>query len=73
MSLVRRLSTVVALVAAICLTGVIAPPADAQNVLRVVMHSDLTIVDPIWTTVLAVNRLGDGLRGLLDPRIRKQI
>ena len=27
-----------------------APPAAAESTLRVVMHSDLKIVDPIWTT-----------------------
>ncbi len=28
----------------------LARPAVAQTTLRVVMHSDLKIVDPIWTT-----------------------
>ena len=34
-------------VAAICLA---VPAASAQTTLRVVKHSDLKIVDPIWTT-----------------------
>jgi ABC-type transport system substrate-binding protein len=57
-ALVRRLSPVLAVVAAASLTGVIAPPADAQNVLRVVMHSHLKIVDPIWTTAYITRNHG---------------
>jgi peptide/nickel transport system substrate-binding protein len=30
--------------------GVVAPVAAQEDVLRVVMHSDLKIIDPIWTT-----------------------
>jgi len=29
-----------------------SPPAMAETVLRAVMHSDLKIIDPIWTTAL---------------------
>src|SRR5215813_222784 len=29
-----------------------SPPASAETVLRAVMHSDLKIIDPIWTTAL---------------------
>ena len=29
-----------------------ASPAPAETVLRAVMHSDLKIIDPIWTTAL---------------------
>ena len=29
-----------------------AQPAPAETVLRAVMHSDLKIIDPIWTTAL---------------------
>ena len=29
-----------------------ATPAPAETVLRAVMHSDLKIIDPIWTTAL---------------------
>jgi peptide/nickel transport system substrate-binding protein len=40
-----------------CLTG--APqPASAETVLKVVMHSDLKIVDPIWTTAYIVRNHG---------------
>src|SRR5262245_11317458 len=37
------------LVSVVALTG-LASQAAAQTTLRVVMHSDLKIVDPIWTT-----------------------
>ncbi|MEK7371091.1 MAG: ABC transporter substrate-binding protein [candidate division NC10 bacterium] len=33
-------------------------PAEAQTVLRVVMHSDLKILDPIWTTAYIVRNHG---------------
>jgi peptide/nickel transport system substrate-binding protein len=33
-------------------------PADAETTLRVVMHSDLKIVDPIWTTAYIVRNHG---------------
>jgi peptide/nickel transport system substrate-binding protein len=39
-----------ALVAALGLAS--AAPASAETVLRVSMHSDLKIIDPIWTTAL---------------------
>src|SRR6187455_500479 len=41
-----------AMLAAICSAGLAvgATPAPAQTTLRAVMHSDLKIVDPIWTT-----------------------
>ena len=49
MTSIRRL-------AAACLTASLvwclaegAPPARAETTLKVVMHSDLKIVDPIWT------------------------
>ena len=35
-----------------------AAPAAAQNTLRVVMHSDLKIIDPIWTTAYIVRNHG---------------
>ena len=35
-----------------------APPAHAETVLKVVMHSDLKIVDPIWTTAYIVRNHG---------------
>jgi len=34
------------------------PPATAETTLRVVMHSDLKIVDPIWTTAYIVRNHG---------------
>jgi peptide/nickel transport system substrate-binding protein len=51
-----RLSSLVAL-AAVCVAGAVAP-AHAQNTLRVVMHSDLKIVDPIWTTAYITRNHG---------------
>ena len=33
-----------------CVAAALAVPAAAQTTLRVVKHSDLKIVDPIWTT-----------------------
>src|SRR3989454_12604733 len=35
-----------------------APPVAAETTLRVVMHSDLKIVDPIWTTAYIVRNHG---------------
>src|SRR6478736_8855018 len=46
-----------ALVAAAALSGLSAP-ADAQKTLRAVMHSDLKILDPIWTTAYIVRNHG---------------
>jgi peptide/nickel transport system substrate-binding protein len=34
------------------------PPASAETVLRAVMHSDLKIIDPIWTTALITSHHG---------------
>src|SRR6266446_3430093 len=42
----RRLTAGLTALAALALVG----PATAETTLRVVMHSDLKIVDPIWTT-----------------------
>ncbi len=49
-----------AILAAACTAGlaVAAPPALAQTTLRVVMHSDLKILDPIWTTAYIVRNHG---------------
>src|SRR5262249_3957696 len=57
MSTVRRSLLVVlgGLLAALVLAGT---PADAETVLRVVMHSDLKIVDPIWTTAYITRNHG---------------
>src|SRR5438309_10607921 len=51
---VRRLVAVIAALAALALVG----PATAETTLRVVMHSDLKIVDPIWTTAYIVRSHG---------------
>jgi peptide/nickel transport system substrate-binding protein len=54
MSFMRR-SFAAAVVAAAALH---ATPADAQKTLRIVMHSDLKIVDPIWTTAYITRNHG---------------
>src|SRR3954467_14554934 len=43
-----------AILAATCVGSLVAvaAPALAETTLRVVMHSDLKIIDPIWTTAL---------------------
>src|ERR1700745_1984962 len=46
-----------ALAAAAILSGLSAP-ANAQKTLRAVMHSDLKILDPIWTTAYIVRNHG---------------
>jgi len=48
MSRLRRL--LLPLLAALGLAA--GPPASAETVLRAVMHSDLKIIDPVWTTAL---------------------
>jgi peptide/nickel transport system substrate-binding protein len=53
---VRRL-VVLSIALAVALV-VATPAANAQNTLRVVMHSDLKIVDPIWTTAYIVRNHG---------------
>src|SRR5215510_1109783 len=49
-----------AILAAACTAGiaVATPPALAQTTLRTVMHSDLKILDPIWTTAYIVRNHG---------------
>jgi peptide/nickel transport system substrate-binding protein len=49
-----------AIIAAACTAGiaVAAAPALAETTLRVVMHSDLKILDPIWTTAYIVRNHG---------------
>ena len=37
----------------------LAAPASAETVLRVSLHSDLKIVDPIWTTALISTHYGN--------------
>ncbi len=43
---------------AVALGAALPTPAFAQKVLRVVMHSDLKIVDPIWTTAYITRNHG---------------
>jgi peptide/nickel transport system substrate-binding protein len=49
-----------AILAAACTAGLagVAAPAFAQTTLRAVMHSDLKILDPIWTTAYIVRDHG---------------
>src|SRR5213082_3519551 len=49
-----------AILAAACAAGiaVAVTPAIAQTTLRAVMHSDLKILDPIWTTAYIVRNHG---------------
>ena len=48
----------VAAIAVLSILIAVAPPAQAETTLRVVMHSDLKIVDPIWTTAYIVRNHG---------------
>jgi peptide/nickel transport system substrate-binding protein len=57
MSPLRHLAIAVT-VLAVAVLGLAALLADAQSTLRVVMHSDLKIVDPIWTTTYIVRNHG---------------
>ena len=52
-----RSTRLLSLASAVVLALVIAP-ASAETTLRVVMHSDLKIVDPIWTTAYIVRNHG---------------
>jgi peptide/nickel transport system substrate-binding protein len=47
-----------AILAATCVGSLVAAPALAETTLRVVMHSDLKILDPIWTTAYIVRNHG---------------
>jgi peptide/nickel transport system substrate-binding protein len=57
MRLLRRLVTVSLILSLAWVAGG-AGPAAAQSTLRVVMHSDLKIIDPIWTTAYIVRNHG---------------
>jgi peptide/nickel transport system substrate-binding protein len=57
MSFSRRLAATVAF-AILGLLATVSPPVGAETTLRVVMHSDLKIVDPIWTTAYIVRNHG---------------
>ncbi len=57
--IVLKRMTMLAAAAAIACTGAVVPtPAHAQKTLRAVMHSDLKILDPIWTTAYIVRNHG---------------
>jgi uncharacterized protein affecting Mg2+/Co2+ transport len=47
-----------ALAAVAALSAFALPAAEAQTTLRVVMHSDLKILDPIWTTAYITRNHG---------------
>lgn len=51
----RRLAMVAAAVAAVL---PFAAPASAQSTLKIALHSDLKIIDPIWTTALITQHHG---------------
>jgi peptide/nickel transport system substrate-binding protein len=53
-----RVHHIMAALAAIAASMVLPAPAQAQKTLRVVMHSDLKILDPIWTTAYIVRNHG---------------
>src|SRR5438093_2905635 len=46
------------LLVAVAVMASLTAPVRAQDTLRVVMHSDLKIVDPIWTTAYIVRNHG---------------
>ena len=50
--------SMLAIAAAAVATIGLAAPAHAQKTLRAVMHSDLKILDPIWTTAYIVRNHG---------------
>ena len=62
-----------AILAAACTTGLAAAatPALAQTTLRAVMHSDLKILDPIWTTAYIVRNHGYMIYDTLSRRTRR--
>ena len=57
-----------AILAAACTAGLAAAttPALAQTTLRAVMHSDLKILDPIWTTAYDRASVLAGMAGRSD-------
>ena len=58
MAVLRRLAGIGMALSVGLLVGTAARPADAQSTMRVVMHSDLKIVDPIWTTAYITRNHG---------------
>src|SRR5688572_31633002 len=53
----RLTKPLLALCAALSIIGA-SVPASAQSTFRVVMHSDLKIIDPVWTTAYIVRNHG---------------
>ena len=51
-------TTILAIALAFCMSLFAANPVSAESTLRVVMHSDLKIVDPIWTTAYMSRNYG---------------
>ena len=47
-----------ALFSGAALLAIWAPGASAQSVLKVVPHSNLSILDPIWTTQYMARKIG---------------
>src|SRR5207245_4632566 len=58
MSRTRCLIALAVVLALVAVAVVATPPVAAETTLRVVMHSDLKIVDPIWTTAYIVRNHG---------------
>jgi len=58
MNLRGRIALTCALLSLATVTGIAPVPALAETTLKVVMHSDLKIVDPIWTTAYIVRNHG---------------
>lgn len=54
----RRWLKIVSLGASVLFSSLMAVTANAESVLRVVMHTDLKIVDPIWTTAYMSRNYG---------------
>jgi peptide/nickel transport system substrate-binding protein len=58
MTLLKRSALATTAAAAIAASFTLTTPVQAQTTLRVVMHSDLKIVDPIWTTAYITRNHG---------------
>ena len=50
--------TILAIALAFCASLFAVNPVSAETTLRVVMHSDLKIVDPVWTTAYMSRNYG---------------
>ena len=58
MTFIRRFAAAWVAVSLLWCVVETAPSARAETTLKVVMHSDLKIVDPIWTTAYIVRNHG---------------